>query len=222
MKIRPAKYLTTALLTTALAIGGCLSDSKDGGLTQSAAPPVVGTNRAPTISGNPSLGIKVGEAYSFTPNASDADGDTLTFSITNKPSWASFNTGSGALTGTPTLVDVGSFSSIRISVSDGTDSTSLNAFAIDVTQVALGSTTLSWTAPTENEDGSTLQDLAGFKIYYGRSSGNYSNEIRINNPSVTTYLVDNLSPDTYYFSATAFNGAGIESGFATEVFKDVN
>jgi len=221
MNIRYPKYLTIAVLTTLFAMGGCLSDSKDGGLTQSATPPVGDTNTAPTISGNPQGAVIVGGAYSFTPIASDSDGDELTFSISNGPNWASFDTDTGTLSGTPTLANVGSYSNIRISVSDGTDSTNLNSFAIDVTQVALGSATLSWSAPTANEDGTSLQDLAGFKIYYGRESGNYTNEIRIDNESVTTYLVDNLTPDTYYFVATAFNDDGIESRYSGEAVKAV-
>ena len=164
----------------------------------------------------------VGNAYSFTPSASDPDGDPLTFSIENLPSWASFDSATGTLSGTPTLANIGTFSSIRISVTDGQVSASLSAFNVDVTQVAMGSASLSWTAPTENEDGTPLIDLSGYKIYYGRSSGSYTNEILIDNPSVTTYLVDNLTPDTYYFSATAFNSAGTESRFSGEAVKTVN
>ena len=57
-------------------------------------------NRAPTISGTPSSGVLVGAAYSFQPSASDPDGNTLTFSITNKPGWATFSTPTGRLSGT--------------------------------------------------------------------------------------------------------------------------
>ena len=49
-------------------------------------------NRAPAISGTPPTSVTAGQAYSFQPTASDADGDTLAFSITGRPSWASFNT----------------------------------------------------------------------------------------------------------------------------------
>ena len=44
---------------------------------------------------------------------------------------------------------------------------SLPAFSITVTQVGLGSMSLSWTPPTQNTDGSALTDLAGYKLYYG-------------------------------------------------------
>ena len=59
---------------------------------------VVGTpNRAPVMSGAPATTVDVGSAYSFRPTASDPDGNALTFSIANKPSWASFNTSTGTL-----------------------------------------------------------------------------------------------------------------------------
>ena len=74
-------------------------------------------------------------AYAFQPSASDADDDPLTFSISNKPAWASFNTGNGRLSGTPADSHVGTTSGIVISVSDGTDSVSLPAFSLEVTAV---------------------------------------------------------------------------------------
>jgi len=181
----------------------------------------VASNSPPQIAGTPATSINEGQAYSFTPNASDPDGDTLTFSITNQPSWASFNTSTGGLQGTPGAADVGVYSNIVISVSDGQASDSLPAFDISVEAISLGSATLSWTAPTENEDGTTLTDLDGYKLYWGTTSGSYPNSVTIDNPTVTTYVVDNLSPGTYEFVATAFNTAGVESRFSGTATKIV-
>ena len=89
-------------------------------------------NLAPGISGNPATTVQVGGQYSFTPVASDPDGDLLTFSISGQPSWASFDASTGRLSGTPTASDVGSYANIVISVSDGDLSTSLMAFTISV------------------------------------------------------------------------------------------
>ena len=61
----------------------------------------------PTISGSPEA---VAQEL-FTPSASDADGDTLTYSISGQPGWVSFNSSTGALFGTPTNADVGTYSS---------------------------------------------------------------------------------------------------------------
>ncbi|WP_156885913.1 tandem-95 repeat protein [Rheinheimera baltica] len=96
---------------------------------------VTSVNSAPVISGTPATSVVKGTAYSFVPTATDADDDTLTFSITNKPSWAAFNTTTGALTGTPVAADVGTTSGIVISVSDGTLSAALPAFNLEVTSV---------------------------------------------------------------------------------------
>ena len=74
-----------------------------------------------------------------------------------------------------------------------------------------GSVTLSWAAPTQNEDGTTLTDLAGYKIYWGTTSGNYPNSVTINDQNATSYVVDNLSSGTYEFVATSFNTSGVES-----------
>ena len=221
MNTRTPTHINVTALALSLLLAGCLSDG-DPETSLAAPDPGGNANQAPTISGNPANAVKIGDSYSFTPTASDPDGDPLTFSVGNKPSWATFNPASGRLSGTPTLANVGQYANVQISVSDGAATANLSAFTVDVTQTATASTTLSWTAPTQNEDGSTLSDLAGYKIYYGRSSGSYSNQIRITNPSVTTYVVDNLTADTYFFSATAFNAAGVESRFSTEVMKAVN
>jgi hypothetical protein len=183
---------------------------------------VSANNRAPSISGSPPTSVKVGEPYSFTPSATDPDGDTLSFSITNRPGWASFNSTTGQLSGTPAAGNIGNFANIRISVSDGQASASLPGFSIDVTQVAAQSTTVSWTAPTQNDDGTPLTDLTGYKIYYGTSSRNYSNEIPINNPGITTYVIDNLTPGTYFISATAVNSSDVESDYSGEAVVTLN
>jgi hypothetical protein len=49
----------------------------------------------------------------------DAEGDTLRFSIANKPGWLSFSSSTGALSGTPTNSSLGVFPSIKIWVTDG-------------------------------------------------------------------------------------------------------
>jgi hypothetical protein len=178
-------------------------------------------NRAPVISGTPPTSVNAGAAYSFRPTASDPDGNTLTFSIANRPAWASFNAATGQLSGTPTAANVGTYSNIVISVSDGTTSVSLGAFSIAVNQVSLGSATLSWTAPTQNTDGTSLTNLAGYRIYYGTSSTALTQTIQVANAGVTTYVLENLSPATYYFSVRAYTSTGAESNASNVASKTV-
>jgi hypothetical protein len=182
---------------------------------------VEAANRAPTITGTPTTAVVEGQAYSFVPVASDPDGDPLTFSIVNRPSWATFSTSTGALTGTPAVGTVGTYSGIRISVTDGTDSASLAEFAIQVQQTATGTATVSWTPPTARTDGTPLTDLAGYKVHYGTTLGSYPNVIVINNAGVTTYVVENLAPATYYFVTTAFDITGAESDFSNVGSKTI-
>src|SRR4029077_15101773 len=87
----------------------------------------------PTISGSPATSVVAGQSYSFTPTTTDPSGRTLTFSISNKPSWATFNTATGQLSGTPAAANVGTYANILISVSDGISNAALPPFAIAVT-----------------------------------------------------------------------------------------
>lgn len=217
---KTAVIVAAAVWLAACSSGG--SDTPEAAADQS-PPPAGGSssNSPPTISGNPPSSVKVEESYSFRPDASDPDGDTITFSVQNKPSWADFNTSSGALNGTPQAGDEGSYDNIRITASDGSDTDSIS-FAVTVTTISTGSVTLSWNPPQENTDGSALTDLAGYKIYYGTESRVYPTRIDIDNPGITTYVVENLNPDTYYFAATAINSDGVESDFSGEAIKAVN
>ena len=168
-------------------------------------------NTAPVISGSPATSVQAGTAYSFRPTASDANGDVLAFSIANRPAWATFNTATGQLSGTPTSAQVGVYSNMLITVSDGKASTALPAFSIAVTQVSTGSATLTWTAPTTNTDGSALTNLAGYRILYGTSPTSLSQMIQIANAGVTSAVIEDLSPATYYFSMRAYASTGAES-----------
>ncbi|MBW4051980.1 MAG: fibronectin type III domain-containing protein [Proteobacteria bacterium] len=87
---------------------------------------------------------------------------------------------------------------------------------------SIGAVTLNWTAPTQNTDGTPLTSLAGYNIHYGTSSGNYTQTVNVSNPGIATYVVDNLSPGTYYFSVSAVNAQGTESPLSAQVSTTVN
>ncbi len=182
---------------------------------------VAAANGSPKISGAPPTSAMPGSQYSFTPTASDPDGNTLTFKIANKPSWASFNAATGQLQGTPSAADVGTTTGIVISVSDGSASASLASFSVTVMAIATGSATLSWQPPTQNSDGSPLTNLAGFKVYWGTSQGSYPNSVTLNNPGLTTYVVENLLPATWFFVTTSFNADGVESQYSNVASKTI-
>ena len=119
--------------------GGIVITVSDGRGGVASLPPfsitVTRANAAPVIEGNPVTAIEAGQPYVFAPTASDPDDDTLTFSVTNPPSWAAFDNTTGTLSGTPSDTDVGTYADIAIAVDDGRGGTdSLPAFSITVEQ----------------------------------------------------------------------------------------
>ncbi len=178
------------------------------------------SNTAPTISGSPQTSTMTDQNYSFVPTANDADGDMLTFQIQNRPSWASFDSATGQLSGSPDSNDVGDYSNIRISVTDGRASASLPAFSIEVQAVARGSVVLNWNPPTTRVNGTAIGGLQGYRIFYGRESGVYENNITVNNGGLTTYTIDNLPGGTYYLAMTAIDLDNRESNLSYEVVKN--
>ena len=78
---------------------------------------------------------------------------------------------------------------------------------------AASSVTLAW-------DPSTSTDIAGYRIYYGRTSLDKTNTVTLGN--TTTATISNLvSGATYYFAATAYDTANLESDFSNEVSTNV-
>jgi hypothetical protein len=185
--------------------------------TPPASTPVRPVNRPPTIRGTPTESVLAGASFSFRPTTSDPDGDVLTFDVGNRPRWASFDARNGRLYGMPGPGDVGLYEDISISTSDGTRSASLAAFSVNVVATALGTITVSWTPSTEREDGSPLTNVGGHRIYWGTKIGEYPNVVSIDNPGITTYVVDGLVAATYYLAATTFDSDGVESELSAPV-----
>jgi hypothetical protein len=181
------------------------------------------TNSAPTISGTPLKTAKVGTAYSFTPVASDANRDTLSFSVDNKPSWATFNTATGQLSGTPTSAST--FSNIVIRVSDGKVAAALPAFSIAVSPMSTGlpgAVTVSWLPPTQYIDGSTMSNLAGYRVKYGKTPDALSTIVTVANAGVVNSVIEGLAPGVWYFTVTAFTSEGAESDVSSVVSATIS
>ena len=91
---------------------------------------------------------------------------------------------------------------------------------------------ITWIAPTRNNDGTALTDLAGYIIYYGESQRNYTVALPIaaaesscrrdEDADVCSYSISGLRTGIYYFAVTAINSAGNESGYSNEVTAQVN
>jgi hypothetical protein len=88
-------------------------------------------------------------------------------------------------------------------------------------ETATGSASLSWTAPTQNTDGTPLTGLAGYTIYYGTSPGALTETIELAIPSATGYVVSSLSSGTYYFAVAAYTTVGTQSAQSSAVSKTI-
>jgi Fibronectin type III domain len=83
------------------------------------------------------------------------------------------------------------------------------------------SAALSWEAPTTNTNGSALTDLAGYRIYYGSTSDDLKQSVQITNVSTLTYIVNDLTPGTWYFAVMAVTSTGSESALSNVVSKTI-
>jgi hypothetical protein len=196
----------------------------DGKATSALAPfsiAVAQANRPPVVKGAAATVVLVGSPYEFKPSATDPDGDSLRFSIANKPAWATFDPVTGRLAGTPGIAAAGSYANITIRVTDGIATVALPAFSIAVQQVANGSATLSWLPPTQRVDGSALTNLAGYRIRYGTSPDRLVSAIDIPQPGITSAVIDNLPPAKYYFVMSAYDADGNESANTPAVAKTI-
>jgi hypothetical protein len=179
----------------------------------------------PVISGSPATAATVGKTYAFQPTARDPAGKTLSFSVHNKPSWASFSIASGLLDGTPSSSQTGTYGNIIITASNGTYATSLPAFNIAVSAAGApppaGSAQLTWVPPTQNTNGSALTDLAGIRIYYGTSQSSLSKSVEVAGNGATTYTISGLPAGKWYFGAEAYTTTGTTSAMSGVVSKTI-
>jgi hypothetical protein len=94
--------------------------------------------------------------------------------------------------------------------------------AIAMVSVAItGLLSLRWQAPTENVDGTPLTDLAGYRVYYGVASRNYSDTAEVDDADTTSIDLQ-VGAGSYYVALTALDADGNESGYSNEILKTTN
>lgn len=225
-----------ALGAACLVLGGCfngnggsVSTGPEAGAgsgdaaADSAGQAQLGSNTAPSISGAPPTAVAAGTTYSYQPASQDIDGDSLQFSISGKPDWATFSVSTGLLSGVPTAAQAGNYADIVISVTDGKVTTPLPAFQIAVagTGATTGSAVLSWQAPSHNTDASPATDVAGYRVYHGFAADTLKEVRQISAPDVSSYVFDALVSGTHFFAVSTYTLSGVESALSAIVSKTI-
>jgi hypothetical protein len=193
-----------------------------------------GSGGGPAIAGNIStagISLAITQPTSAgemeTPDASvtlagTAESDTGIVSV----EWVNNRGGQGTASGTNSWrtdslpLEMGN-NKFTVTAKDGFGASATRTLTVKRETNGTGSVTLSWQPPTTREDGSPLTNLAGYYIYYGRMSGIYDFDIKIDNPGVTTYVVEELNPGTWYFVLSSYDSDGIESDYSNEISKEV-
>jgi hypothetical protein len=87
--------------------------------------------------------------------------------------------------------------------------------------VGTGTVTLHWNAPNTNSNGSTLTDLAGYRVSYGPGSGQQNRTKSVDIGNYTSASVSNLSTGDWCFVVSAYDTSGNESLPSPEVCKTI-
>jgi hypothetical protein len=171
-------------------------------------------NAGSVISGGASPIVEIGQPYTFQPLVTDAAGEQVNLLIHGKPRWLVFDRSTAALSGTPGAGDVGQYGDIRLYAANPYSKIVSTPFTIIVGPPApgtIGATTLFWSPPMENTDGSALIDLAGYRIYYGTTADSLNQVVDVADPGLSARVMGGLPPGTWYFAVTAYNASGVES-----------
>lgn len=86
---------------------------------------------------------------------------------------------------------------------------------------ANGIAVASWVAPTLNDDGSALTDLAGFRVHYGTTPASLTRQLEVADPAATTGTITGLASGTWYFGVTAYSTLGVESAMSGLATKSI-
>lgn len=209
-----------AVLTIAFAFlaGGCSGSSSQNPDDSVATAGTTPAGQSGSQSGSSGQGS--GDTPSITLSAStlvvDAGGSVnLTWNATDTDSCTASGGWSGTLdaSGSQSVGPLSTGTTFSLSCT-GPGGSVLEMISVSV----IGPVQLSWVAPDENVDGSTLVDLAGYRIYFGTDSRSYSDMVELGAPTVTSHTLSLASGD-YYVAMTALDADGNESGYSNEVIK---
>jgi len=119
-------------------------------------------NNAPVIESDPTLTATEGALYTYEVEATDPEGDTLTYSLTTSPTGMTINSSTGVINWTPTEEQIGE-NKVEIKVADLYRSTP-QSFTITVGETILTSIVVLPTTMTIKKGGS--QTITSVTAYY--------------------------------------------------------
>ena len=201
--------LTVALL---LALGGCGGD-EDSDLFAGLR----------TVAGSTSDNAVVGQRWSYQPSIATPEDASVTVSASNLPDWITLDQSTGLLEGTPGEGDVRTWTNIQLTVTNGQQATQLSALSVTVVAqgAAMGTATVTWSAPTQRVDGSPIGQLAGYRVLYGKGSRDYDHTVELNTTGINRYVLEGLGSGTWYFAVQAITSDGLTSAPSREVSKTI-
>jgi hypothetical protein len=144
------------------------------------------------ISGSPATSAAVGKYYSFTPTVVAPAGSSLTYKITNLPAWAQFSAKTGTLSGTPASGNA-SEAGIVISVSDGSQSASLPAFALTVGATSAPAVSLTAGPTSVSKGSSAMLNWSASNASSCAASGGWSGSVATSGSKSTGALNSSTS-----------------------------
>lgn len=215
-----------AMLIAACALAACGGGSTSADGTADRATPVTSVPGSAATAPAPAppspapqrelVSAPAGAVFEYVAPAVAAATGAAAFTIRNRPAWAEFDADTGALSGTPAASDVGRYE--HVTISRGSVAV---AFDLDVVANATGVARLAWEPPVVRKDGTPFDDVAGYRVYYGRSPQQLTQALEIEDASVREAEVTSLAPGTWYFVATAVDSLGAESELSPVASKTI-
>ncbi|MBW2971368.1 hypothetical protein KY320_04375 [Candidatus Woesearchaeota archaeon] len=152
-------------------------------------------NRAPVITSSAVASVELDDDYSYHVEATDADGDTLTFSLLESPDDMDIDSSSGVITWEPTYEDVGN-NNVIVQVSDGTD-TDTQEFDVDIVALRIDEVNIKIAGDDDGYDDEddfevTVGDTLEFEVVVDNLFSGDSNdeEIDIEKVRVQITIID--------------------------------
>jgi hypothetical protein len=92
--------------------------------------------------------------------------------------------------------------------------TSSRTFGIMCTWPGVTKAALTWTAPTQNTDGSPYDNPGGYRVLWGNACDNLPGTVYLNDPAVRSWTSGDLTAGTWWFGVKTVNALGLESALS--------